>query len=1084
SEEEAVNETPVIIQFWQYPSCQGALHYIYNQASTGVNDANKIDYIDAWSIDDALYLDETTDFYKIYYSGLVGWVPKQTIRTCGGNSVTLTAEPRSAVAAQDILKNMGGQDVVVDPADIGKNIKSSTTFTLKSQFSALSEANPQEILPAYSPSYYRNVSGSLQHCYASDTKNPSSSRVCTTIGKAPSFLAENTKYYSYDGNYFYTDITQISVDGSNAINASQPFYNYYQYLSMRSKSNISTTEINNYLNSRGYSESITAADKAILGKEKSYDSTGKLIEVEWYCSFNQNNRAWYRNGNVSDLCIRNSQSVLVGAFDDFKETENYKGVNSVFETVWAIHESAYGRNSISIFKNNVYSTGATDIDTFKNAHQYNTIADAANAHVDSFVNKYTYRYDYRYYGPHLGNKGSGMNRWYASDPYWGEKIAGHYFSIDSSVNLKDYNYYSIGVVQQNSGINIYAQPSSSSTKLYDAKNNNGTAISHYPLLIVGESSGYYKVKTDSPMQDNEPKNSGQYVWGSTYGYVQKSSVNYLNHAKYPDPGLTASTVAKYNIHIDSVSSADSLILNGWSYLERLNIQTADSHTKTLVIYNSQNKEVHRIKGENIKRADVTSAFGSGMYNYDYAGFKFVISKEDFKLLPEGKYTLKIELSTTDSSVLGDVSVSNYQGSVSGISVKLNQNYLSTQYNLSRTVDSVTQSNGDLTLSGWGCISGFDLSSSSSIVKDIIFTDTSGKEVYRKEATNIKRTDVTKHFGNAVNYDYSGFEVTIPKSDLDKLGATYNVLMQFTVGQTYVTVPLEKSLQSLELLGSQKIATIYSDSSHRLKVKNRLYTVKTTVDSTQFSSSLKLVGWGYVEAVNQVNSSSATKELVVLNASNVEVLRLTGSNVKREDVTKAFGGNRYVYDYAGFQFTVDKTHFAKLAPGKYKLMIEIKDKNTEQKIALNVPSARGSVNGIEVSVNQSELTVNYQSPKTVDTIKNNSGNLNINGWGVILGRDISNQASVVKDIILTDSSGKEVYRKTTTNAKRLDVSKHFGSTINYDYSGFEGLIPQAELEKLEGTYNVLMQITLDNMYNTSVLQSPNTNLTISGTSKNI
>ena len=36
----------------------------------------------------------------------------------------------------------------------------------------------------------------------------------------------------------------------------------------------------------------------------------------------------------------------------------------------------------------------------------------------------------RYYGSHLGDKESGINVKYASDPYWGEKAASFYYRLD------------------------------------------------------------------------------------------------------------------------------------------------------------------------------------------------------------------------------------------------------------------------------------------------------------------------------------------------------------------------------------------------------------------------------------------------------------------------------------------------------------------------------------------------------------------------------------------------------------------------------------------------------------------------------
>ena len=44
----------------------------------------------------------------------------------------------------------------------------------------------------------------------------------------------------------------------------------------------------------------------------------------------------------------------------------------------------------------------------------------------------------RYYGGYLGDKASGMNVKYASDPYWGEKAAANYYSFDKKYGLQDY----------------------------------------------------------------------------------------------------------------------------------------------------------------------------------------------------------------------------------------------------------------------------------------------------------------------------------------------------------------------------------------------------------------------------------------------------------------------------------------------------------------------------------------------------------------------------------------------------------------------------------------------------------------------
>ena len=96
--------------------------------------------------------------------------------------------------------------------------------------------------------YIVNSDNELVHAISSDiTSAPKYSY--QTLGPAPSFMNQNTKYYSYDGNYFYTDINQLISDAkldnhNNAINSNNPYYNYYQYLPGRSKTSYTSDDIN------------------------------------------------------------------------------------------------------------------------------------------------------------------------------------------------------------------------------------------------------------------------------------------------------------------------------------------------------------------------------------------------------------------------------------------------------------------------------------------------------------------------------------------------------------------------------------------------------------------------------------------------------------------------------------------------------------------------------------------------------------------------------------------------------------------------------------------------------------------------
>jgi hypothetical protein len=78
-----------------------------------------------------------------------------------------------------------------------------------------------------------------------------------------------------------------------------------------------------------------------------------------------------------------------------------------------------------------------------------------------------------YYGSHYGNKASGRNIKYATDPYWGEKMAENYFLIDNTYGRKEYNSKTIGINQSNSEIKVAKSPSVTdlSNPIYTVKNN-------------------------------------------------------------------------------------------------------------------------------------------------------------------------------------------------------------------------------------------------------------------------------------------------------------------------------------------------------------------------------------------------------------------------------------------------------------------------------------------------------------------------------------------------------------------------------------------------------------------------------------
>ena len=103
-------------------------------------------------------------------------------------------------------------------------------------------------------SCYMVENGRLIHKIAHDITTPGWATKLDN-GAAPSYLKSGTTYYGYDGHYFYTDYATMLSDYQNnsrsrSVNLKNPYYNYYQYLPLRSKTNYSASALNSMINSQ------------------------------------------------------------------------------------------------------------------------------------------------------------------------------------------------------------------------------------------------------------------------------------------------------------------------------------------------------------------------------------------------------------------------------------------------------------------------------------------------------------------------------------------------------------------------------------------------------------------------------------------------------------------------------------------------------------------------------------------------------------------------------------------------------------------------------------------------------------------
>lgn len=283
---------------------------------------------------------------------------------------------------------------------------------------------------------------------------------------APDFLKNNGTYHSPDGVHFY------ETNG----NFAGTFLPYFQFLSARSKTSYTGKEL----------------DALILNvlKEREQKYGGKYTDAS-------------------------KKSKLIGLGSNFKKLEDDYQVNALMILSLAVHEGDYGmsptaqtcNNLFGLYKYDSLTKLCPDKGTFKNP------GDSAVALVKDFLNP-----NYmdptnalgRAQGAAFGNKTTGFNVNYASDPTWGAKAGAHMYDLDKAAGGKDYGLYKqFALTKLEIPTNVRTAPSTSASILYTytARNNgvykdtsNGLPLG-YPLTVIRSVKGddgktWYEVFSD------------------------------------------------------------------------------------------------------------------------------------------------------------------------------------------------------------------------------------------------------------------------------------------------------------------------------------------------------------------------------------------------------------------------------------------------------------------------------------------------------------------------------------------------------------------------------------------------------------
>ena len=125
-------------------------------------------------------------------------------------------------------------------------------------------------------------------------------------------------------------------------------------------------------------------------------------------------------------------SLLENKGATFKEAEEHYHINALYLLAHSALESDWGRSKIAKDKNNFFGITAYDTTPYLSAKTFDDVDKGILGATKWIKENYIDRGR-----TFLGNKASGMNVEYASDPYWGEKIASVMMKINEKLGGKD-----------------------------------------------------------------------------------------------------------------------------------------------------------------------------------------------------------------------------------------------------------------------------------------------------------------------------------------------------------------------------------------------------------------------------------------------------------------------------------------------------------------------------------------------------------------------------------------------------------------------------------------------------------------------
>ncbi len=292
------------------------------------------------------------------------------------------------------------------------------------------------------------------------------------VGPAASWMNVGDVYYSYNDYDFYSDRYYTNQVGT--------YYNYYQFMPLRQKSDISASAYNSFLQASG------------IGSESKLWNQGQT----------------------------------------FVDAQNKYGINALLLFAEAVNESGWGKSDYALNRNNLFGVGAYD-DNPNEARYFSSIQEAVYYQASTLLREYCDTDDYRFFGSHFGNKGSGISVKYASNPYYGYVISSLAYQFDkiyngNDGNLTEFNETAIGVINTY-GVGI--KNSINGSDLYTTEFGKNYQ-KNFTVSILEESGDWYKIQTTNYIVNGQKykfssEETIDYDWNASVGWIEKKYVTLI-----------------------------------------------------------------------------------------------------------------------------------------------------------------------------------------------------------------------------------------------------------------------------------------------------------------------------------------------------------------------------------------------------------------------------------------------------------------------------------------------------------------------------------------------------------------------------